>query len=348
MLKEIGSDFWEVDLKNKKESIFKNSYQLLLSGRTAIDFIIKDIKLSHNFSSIYMPSYCCHSMVQPFLDNQISVEFYDVDFRNGRFTYDIDFKNKCNVIFLMQYFGFCNNSVQEIVFELKKWGKIIIEDATHSWLSDNPYCKNSDYVFISYRKWTGIPCGAVAIKKNSHFQETKPLRVNNKYVRLRQQAIKAKKQFINDGIGKKEDYLTLFYQSEKILDFDYQNYKLPKNIEQTILKLDLIKMMLIRKENCSYLIEGLNNCKNVECIKMDKKDTPLFLPIIIKNGERDKLQQVLIKEDIYCPIHWPLTKYHSIKNKNLYNTCLSLVCDQRYSISHMDKIIFVIQNYFGK
>ena len=66
MINEIGSEFWK---ENKK--YLNENERLFLSGRTALDAIIKDSKKEHIIKSALLPSYCCHTMIEPFLRNDI-------------------------------------------------------------------------------------------------------------------------------------------------------------------------------------------------------------------------------------------------------------------------------------
>ena len=91
MLKEIGSEFWKVELSNKINLSFDNQSNFMLSGRTALDFLIRDIKAQKSFKKVYMPSYCCYSMIEPFLRHGVDVIFYDVLINdNGGLKFDID------------------------------------------------------------------------------------------------------------------------------------------------------------------------------------------------------------------------------------------------------------------
>jgi len=347
MHREIGSEFWEADLGKDCKPISENTYQYLLSGRTALDFIIKDIKVSKEFKTVYLPTYCCHTMIQPFLDNGVTVGFYDVNYSNGRYTYEIDFETQCDAILIMQYFGYCNETVGQIIKQLQDSGKIIIEDATHSWFSDSPYSNSSDYVLSSFRKWTGLPCGAIAIKRNYSFSTLIPIKTNHRYILMRQQAAKLKKQYVEEDAGQKEAFLKLFNLAEELLESDYQSYNIPKEYQDVILRLDGEQIRQKRQANAKHLIEGLMNYKGIECIARTDKDVPLFVPIIVRSGKRKELRKYLINKDVYCPIHWPLSVLHEIKDKYLYENSLSLVCDQRYTIADMDRIIALINEFYG-
>jgi len=342
---EIGSEFWEVETDNESNFILETPHNFFLTGRTALDYIIKDMKVNKVVKSVYMPSYCCHSMIQPLIDNGVDVEFYDVIFENGNYTYMMDFETQCDVIFIMQYFGYCNETVNEFIYKYKQLGKIVIEDATHSWMSDRPYNQESNYVFASFRKWTGLPGGAVAIKQDGQFIIEVSKETNFEYIQLRKKASTLKKEFIENGIGQKETFLKYFNQAEELLESEYQNYYIQQDLENLIKSLDLVKIKEKRKINAGYLIEGLKEFSSIETISLEKEDVPLFVPIIVPHGKRNELRQYLINNDIYCPVHWPISEQHRFHNKSLYYNSLSLVCDQRYELSDMNRIIETIKDF---
>ncbi len=347
MYNEIGSEFWKADICNLFSPTIKMPHQYLLTGRTALDFTIQDIKNTRVFNKVYLPSYCCHTMIQPFLENDVEVEFYHVDFKDGRYIYEIDLNKQCDVVLIMQYFGFYNQDVNNYIKQLKDRGKVIIEDSTHSWFSEKPYSLNSDYVIASFRKWTGLNCGAIAIKQNSDFTVTMPDESNTKYIYLRQQAMSLKKEYIVYGKGQKEVFLEIFNQAEKLIEKDYKNYNVPDDLIKLIQMLDY-DYIRQRNFNANYLINELKSNKGIQSIcELNNFDTPLFVPIIVRDNKRNELRQHLIRNNIYCPVHWPLSAVHDIKNTHLYDNSLSLICDQRYNIEDLDRIIYHINEFVG-
>ncbi|QFF98018.1 hypothetical protein PB01_03845 [Psychrobacillus glaciei] len=342
---EIGSEFWEVETDNLSKFTLDAPHNFFLTGRTALDYLIKEMKLYKVVKSVYMPSYCCHSMIQPFLDNGVDVEFYEVLFENGKYTYKIDFETTCDVIFIMQYFGYCNEKVSELIIKYKELGKIIIEDATHSWLSDVPYNQESDYVFASFRKWTGLPGGAVAIKQEGQFCIDGAKETNLEYIQLRKKAFFQKKQFIENGLGQKETFLEYFNQAEKLIEDSYQNYNIQQDIEDLISSLNFERIKEKRKQNSRYLIDGLKKFPKIETVSLEEGDVPLFVPIIVPYGRRNELHQYFINNDIYCPVHWPISDKHCLHNKFLYNNSMSIVCDQRYDLSDMKRILETLKKF---
>ena len=348
MYNEVGSEFWKADTCCNYAATIEMPHQYFLSGRTALEFTIRDIKKTRVFEKVYLPSYCCHTMIQPFLENDVEVEFYNVDFINGKYTYEIDLNMRCDVVLIMQYFGFHNEYVYNNIRQLKDRGKVIIEDSTHSWFSENPYSFDSDYVIASFRKWTGLNCGAIAIKINSDFAVSIPNQTNTKYIYLRQQAMLLKKEYIEYGKGSKEVFLEIFNQAEKLIEKDYKNYILPDDVIKTIQMLDYEYIRYKRNYNANYLIKGLKFNNGIQSIcELNKCDTPLFVPIIVRDNRRNELRQHLIRNKIYCPVHWPLSAVHDIKSTYLYDNSLSLICDQRYNIEDMNRIIYHINEIVG-
>lgn len=348
MLKEIGSEFWEMGIENNTVNSIEHVHLYLLSGRTALDFIIQDIKHTHKLDSVLLPAYCCFSMMQPFINNNIKIKFYDVEYNNGMYDQHFDLETNCDAVLLMQYFGFQDDRVHQVITNFKNKGNIVIEDATHSWFLRTPFSKESDYVFASFRKWTGIPGGAIAIKKMGKFLIDKPKQTNKNYIQLREEAAEEKKLFITYNKGDKKVFLDKFMQAENILDNDYAGYNIPPRIEKKLLQLNSTTLKNQRISNAKFLIEQIKNIEQIKTVNYSPGNVPLFVPIIVENYKRDPLRNFLIKNAIYCPIHWPLATYHKLKNKFLFENSISIPCDQRYALPDMERIIETIRQFFSK
>ena len=78
----------------------------------------------------------------------------------------------------------------------------------------------------------------------------------------------------------------------------------------------------------------------------EKHIEPVFNPTTI--GELCLLRKYLIEQQIYCPVHWPISNLHQISEraKEIYHIELSLVCDQRYGKSDMDRMAKALNNFF--
>lgn len=334
-MQELGSEFWETG-KIKINTVIDPYTRNLLSGRTALDFIIKDIKFTRRINSILIPSYCCESMIEPFLRNNVNLVFYDpLKMKN------IDIlSHNVDALLIIDYFGYQRIDWKDILDRIDD-SKIIIYDSTHSLLGNKNIENIIDYSFISYRKW--FFTNHCVVKKNKRkFNLEQPFDMNLEYINLRKKAAKYKKHYIEQNKGCKDFYLRLFSKAESILESDYVDYMgIPEftSLEEIIKK---------RKENAQYLIEELKDLSNLELLynTVEEKDIPLFVPIIV-NENRDLLRQVLIDNDIYCPVHWPFSNIHKRYSLDsiMYNRELSLICDQRYNLKDMERQVKIIREF---
>lgn len=342
-MKEIGSEFWE-QLEMKKtylERAEPENTVNLLSGRTALDFIIRDIKASLTFRNVMLPSYCCESMIEPFVRNGITVHFYKLDYQTLVFPVQKDF----DAILILDYFGYEDKKLEEIVKWTKTAGKIVIYDATHKINGHPAIMKYLNYSFCSYRKW--FYCNYANVTKYTGvFRIQKPKVYHEKYCALRNQAADLKTSYMQNCNTDKTLFLKLYDEAEIMLENDYIGY-LGKPIMT-----NLDEIIEIRRENAKFLIREL---KSIPEIRLWKKtigvnDAPLFMPIFMEFEVRNTLKKYLIKNNIYCPIHWPISNLHKIDNRenNVYFEELSLVCDQRYGIDDMDREVKVVKDFIGE
>ena len=106
MQKEIGSEFWSIPLQSNNNDIFPTSCIWFLSGRMALSYILLDIKRKYSIKIATLPSWCCDSMIKPFLNAGFDVNFYSVRYEKNSFIQKIP--SNSELILIMDYFGFCN------------------------------------------------------------------------------------------------------------------------------------------------------------------------------------------------------------------------------------------------
>ena len=91
----------------------------------------------------------------------------------------------------------------------------------------------------------------------------------------------------------------------------------------------------------------METLKDIELITLPKIDfekaSPLFYPIFLRTEDRDSLRSYMIKEGIYCPIHWPEVMG---AKKGIRENELSLICDQRYNEKDMYAISKCIHDWY--
>ena len=349
---EIGSYFHLTGQEQRLEKVeipdwlnLGKDVSYTFSGRAAIEIAIKDIGYNKKVKSVYMPSYCCVSMIQPFLDNNINIEFYDIIYENGKITYKINENQDCDIFFAMNYFGMQNSEIDQYIQKFNEKGKIVIEDITHRLLDNTTACSYSNYIVASLRKWFAIPTGGIICKRGEKLY-LKPNINGDSAVEGKVQAMKKKYAYLTGESGKKEEYL---YENAKfdnqLIHMDYRT-KIDTLSASIIQTLDIEKIKEQRKKNAALIYDGIKEIKNIRFLFPEPdldRDVPLFVPIMLKKNDRNSLREYLIQSGIYCPIHWP--EVMGTKT-NMREHELSLICDQRYSEIEMRQLVEEIKNWY--
>lgn len=339
--REIGSEFHQriqedgdgLNLSDSVEWIY------VFSGRTAIETVLKNILQYRTVNKVVLPSYCCESMLQPFKKANIIIEFYDVYYDDG-FKITPFVSDDTTILIWCNYFGFRFPMADFSAF--KENGGIIIEDITHSLLSEQPYHDQSDYLVASIRKWEPVLCGGLCadIKGSFFYYPTKT--PPQSFINKKHKAMAMKTEYlIKHEALMKEKYLALFNSSNEWLSNNYMDLGIDSESRRYIESADIIRQKNKRINNARILYQGLRKMSTIKTLFPEEQmDCPLFVPVIIAEGKRDKVRKTLIKNEIYCPVHWPHPQASC--NSNLYNIELSLICDQRYSTIDMYRILDVL------
>ena len=349
-MREIGSEFW---LEREPAAVSQRDGCYVLSGRTAIDLIIQDIAKTQAVRSVYMPAWGCDSMIAPFQERGIDVRFYDVEqnadndksVKSGKsvvnYKTNTDCTDETDVFYVTNYFGYENTLDVDVIRQFKAKGTIILYDRTHSFLMEkDPYLEVADYSFASIRKWMGVISGAVVDGVKDYQLKPYP------YLECKEQAMRMKKAFIEgDTSIDKQTFLSLYGEFGHHLAEDYQNYEMDDLSYALYKSEDLASMRHKRRENAKYLHEHLKGVRFMG--EFTDKAVPLFVPVFFDSSEqRNAVRKKLIEAQIYCPIHWPKPAMipADFEVNKIYDTELSLICDQRYNLDDMDRLVTLINN----
>lgn len=340
---EIGSYFWldgtEKILSEDKTDWLPSAEDccFTFSGRNAIDTALRDILKNKTINRVLAPSYCCVSMLQSFIDRGLKTEFYDVEYKDGTFTYLVPDADAHTIVLIMSYFGLDTVEAHKKIAEIKKSGAVVIEDITHSLLHKSPAADDSDYLVASLRKWFAIPTGGWVGKRTGQLAE-KPNMDSNHAVEDKIAAMHEKFDYLTGKIDSKENFLL----AQAKFDNDLIHVDRMLKIDDTSLKIveaaDITKVTEQRRHNAGVLMAELKDLdgKALRLPTVDsEKDTPLFLPIFMNTEDRDALRKYLIGKGIYCPIHWPEVMG---AEAGVRANELSLICDQRYTEGDMRAI----------
>lgn len=330
MRREIGSEFWQIP-QGAQNGMFPRGTQWFLSGRSALSAIIADMQRQRRIRSVALPSWCCASMIRPFVDAGIAVRFYPVCF-DGAFRQDPDAAD-CDALLLMDYFGFAAGRAAA------QSGRIVIRDITHSLFSQADH--TADYCFGSLRKWAGFKTGGFAWG----LRAPSPAAEEAQFVALRAAAMAQKARYMQGETDEKA-HLALYQAAEAHLDGLTGIFAADPADARAAEQLDAAFIRQRRRQNARVLMESLPD--QLLFPALSATDCPLFVPLLVPDQRRNALQRHLIAQQIYCPVHWPPSDLHALtpQTRWLYDHTLSLVCDQRYTPADMRRLAEGVQRFF--
>lgn len=337
---EIGSEFELSNLDcydNFPEINSIVDYRLVFSGRTAIELVLIN---EPNIRSALLPSYCCSSMLEPFVKRGIDISFYNVYYKEG-IAIDLEIDKNVDCILWCNYFGF--NTPMPNLDKFINEGGIVIEDITHSFLSDNNYNAQSHYLVASLRKWTSVYSGGYIVSRVKKLKTNNLRSPDQTFLEEKKLAMTMKSEYLNGNNDiQKDEFLRLFSKTNERLKENYSKVSIDEYSKYFLKSADYDRLRDLRRSNANVLYKELSSCKDIKFLyPIDEMDCPLFVPIILDSEIRNYLRKELIKNHIYCPIHWPRPEYGC--ESNLYDLELSLVCDHRYGHNEMQTIAKVIK-----
>lgn len=342
---EIGSEFWYAEGCGNGLSV----PQTYLCGRAALSAVLQDM-MGEGISSVYLPDYCCESMIEPMLRLHMRIGFYRVRVTECGLSFDLPDLQSYGAVLLVNFFGFQNRYMEELIRRCRDAGVVTVLDQTHCVLNCEDSCE-ADYCFGSFRKWTGLEVG-FAHRRDGKLLVQWPLTDSGKtYLSLRQQGREVKQAFVEEGYldeKKRQHQLSLFGEAEELLDVEYLS-DTDAYARAQLARLDPGRICRSRQENAAVIYEGLRKltlCRPVfSCLPED--GAVLAVPVLVEPGKRDSLRTFLRQNGIFCPVHWPLSQLHDPGEgvMELYQNELSLICDQRYSQSDIRYMMEIIQTW---
>ncbi len=222
---------------------------------------------------------------------------------------------------------------------------VVIRDVTHSIFSAIYF--DADYYFGSLRKWCGVWTGGYAWTKDGHRLNTgmqKEPYIKEQYAVLRENAMLKKSAYIKGQYPDKE-YLEIYDKAETALENAGIAPAADRDV-QLAQRLDIGFIKSRRRNNAEVFRTAFQDW----LIFKDMRDTdcPLFVPVLVTNGKRDRLRRYLIENEIYCLVHWTISEYHRLDEQEqfLYINELSIVCGQRYLEGDMQRMVETINKFW--
>lgn len=361
MLKEIGSNFWVNPSMEINEEKLLSAGDLGLvgsdavftsSGRAAEGIALDEIGNQLRTIRAVIPSYTCHTVLDPFLARDIPVATYNVgkDLRTKpEQLEEVIVSFGANTVLVHRYFGFDTLAdCGEIIDYYRAHGVVFIEDVTQSLFSGFAHL-NTDYYTGSLRKWMGMPDGGLLVAKKGRIS-IRPTKYDVNLMTKKLEASFAKYRYMFENAGDKTKFLRLYAEAESVLNQEKQYYRISPASVTVFFDNDIEQLKSRRRSNYRILLEEL---KGVECVRpifdsLDDVVVPLYFPVWTSN--RSYVQRILRDADIYAPVVWPLAELMPeicIDAHNLYDHLLCIPIDQRYDQCDMRRIAICLKEAYG-
>ncbi len=237
-------------------------------------------------------------------------------------------------ILLITYFGMIDldNTINAIYSDYPN--AVTIVDDVQNYYGFGKHI-DYDYCFTSYRKWFAVPDGADILQKRTT-NKVVVYTGKNEYTMYKAAGnlLKNHTDMIGDSVS-----LELLDKGENMMDEEYR-FMCSELGSSLYKRVDTVFAAEKRKNNGITLHEGLLKL-GVKHLYNDER-IPLFIPIMVH--DRNKIRKKLFSENIFVPIHWPNEDAKIQGSNELYETELSLICDQRYDKEDMERILRGIEN----
>lgn len=305
------------------------------SGRAALYQILKYLKKKKNINRILLPDYLCSSVLVPAKALGLEYVFYPID-ESLELEQDAFAKlyDKNTAVLVINYYGLKDPSKQVTFIRELDNNAIIIEDDVQAFYEFKKELNGVDFKFTSLRKTFAVPDGGL-VKTNHNLTQLDSINTFGQY-----KAAAALLKSMREGNFNDQIYLELFEKGESLIDDELECGMSP--VAQKLYSyVDEERVKVRRLNNAKYLLEQLTKLGIKPIIPLIENHVPLFIPIVLNN--RDAVRKAMFKNEIFCPIHWPLEGVDLQRGSIMAETELSLIIDQRYGVKDMEEIIRVLK-----
>ena len=311
-MKEIGG-FFELSLGRKND--FHRNAISLNSARNCLKYLLQ----INTPSKVYVPAYCCNSLLEPILEEGLVYEFYHLD-SNLEIIETLNVEDHERIIYI-NYFGLKREYIPKLVelFDCK-----LIVDNTQAFF-EQPI--SGIDTFYSPRKFFGVSDGGYLYTAK---HQEKPLEKDTSVDRISHVLSRLE-------TGAAANY-ALYQQAEANLTARPVRTMSALTTE-LLANVDYESAALIRQRNYWVLHSEL---KSVVAASLTGKSdyVPMVYPLAIKNSNTKK---ELIENKIYTATYW-LDAKSRVNPQELFfiDEVVYLPIDQRYTLQDMWRIVEVL------
>ena len=299
----------------------------LNTGRNALEYLLR----AHDYKKVYLPYYICSSVLEPIKKLNLEFEFYSID-DNFNAQLDLNKIQEDELLVYVNYFGVCDDKVDELIEKKKLCDFNLCIDNTQSFFS-NP--RDQVDTFYSARKFFGVPDGA-------YLYTNKDLNIF-----LEKETGYDKFNYVLKRIDLGPNNAYSDYKQSGIYHSNQPIKKMSRVSQRILGSIDYDKVKKRRLDNFFYLHEFFKDL-NMLKFNIDNIICPMIYPLLQTNGL--DLRKYLISKGIYVAQYWPGI-LDIVKNDSIdvfVTNLVPLPIDQRYLREDMDYICTVYNDYLDK
>lgn len=311
-MKEIGG-FFELSFGRKND--FHRNAIALNSARNCLKYLLQ----INRPSKVYVPAYCCNSLLEPILEEGVVYDFYHLD-SNLEIKENLNVKDSEKIIYI-NYFGLKRQYISKLVelFDCK-----LMVDNTQAFFEKPIYGIDT---FYSPRKFFGVSDGGYLYTAGHQEllleKDESTDRISHVLARLE--------------TGASANY-ALYQQAEASLR-EQPVRAMSALTTELLANVDYEKAALIRQRNYWALHSELKS--EIATNFAGKSDyVPMVYPLAPRNSNTKKS---LIENKIYTATYW-LDAKSRVNRQELFfvDEVVYLPIDQRYTLQDMWRIVEVL------
>ena len=300
----VGGEFYYDDQWKTDLPTFPTEGTIFLNGGKACLTVICDYLRDHGISRVLLPAYLCPTIVDTIESCGLDCDYYDIfpDFTIDATSLERQLRDG-QAVYFINYFGFSPGpEILNYFSRLQGAGRFVIEDNAQAGFLTQI---TGDFAFNSMRKFCPFDGGYLKTTLDITPYLTSYSGRENHRLPLIRQYRRQLKDYLFDDRGDPsllEELFALaeeYYASDGVILGDEQE-------RHQIERLDWSAIKQVRRQNFTKLLELISGISLISPIfpALQPKNMPLGLPVYVKNGLRNQLNEYLGENGIGLTIHW--------------------------------------------
>jgi len=310
------------------------------TGRAALELALRDWKTRMGAAgTVWLPTYVCTSVTRTVARLGLTMRTFG-DRPGSKALDPAPLPAPSDLVLIVHYFGHVNRGALAWLDDIgsaRSWS--LIEDCVQAPYTDG-IGGRGDYVIASLRKFWPAPDGAVVCTDRT-LENVSLAPADEEFVMQRIAGKLLRGAQVGEAL-----YLDWIARSEQRLE-----EAPPRQVSwmscQLLAGVDVQAAIEARRRNWQLLEARLRGSSDFISVftAIAAGETPLFFPICVPVGRRDRLRRVLAQRRIYCPVHWQPLDCGTPADESLSAQMISLPIDQRYGPQDMAYMLSSLEDF---